>query len=206
MVVFCYNTCNKYQKQQSMGIPFTPIRSARNMPKKFGNHMGYTSTPGVPPPAKKMPPDAALVKAVSGGIFIFIPERPRMKSTPGRLKHFSAGLVPRDMRELCRVRNLVYYGGAADEAWLTTADRIRRDYISRVGLRQYLLEMLPSKIAVSQASQCAVVLADGTAVSGRPSQHVVDFLLEHFSEENLPYRLDIRRNLSGKIEHLTYSL
>lgn len=164
-----------------MGNTSTPITSAKNMPTDPGAHYGAV------------------------GIFI-TPERPRMNPTPARLKHFSAGMSPRDMRDLCRARNLVYFGGVADEVWLSMADRIRQGYIDRVGLRQYILDMLPSKIAWLPANQAAVVLPDGSTVTGRPQQKIVDFLLAHFADDDLPYRLDVRRNLTGQIEILTYSL
>ncbi len=151
-----------------------------------------------------MPTDAGFTPAAVG-IFI-IPERTPMNPTPSRLKLFSASLLPRDMRELCRARNLVYYGGAADEAWLITVDRIRRDYIDRVGLRQYLLDVLPGHIAMLPANQGVVVLHNGTTVTGPPRQKIVDFLLANFSTDDLPYRLDIRRNVTGQIENLSYSL
>jgi hypothetical protein len=110
------------------------------------------------------------------------------------------------MREVCRVRNLVYFGGLTDDAWLDTADRIRQNYINRVGLRQYLLDMLPAQVTMMPANQGVAGLPNGTTVRGPARQKIIDFLLAQFSADDLPYRLTIWGNRAGKVENLTYSL
>jgi hypothetical protein len=105
------------------------------------------------------------------------------------------------MREVCRVRNLVHFGGAADPAWLETADRIRRSYIDRVGLRKYILDMLPAHLGELPANQCTVRLPDGTTVTGSPRQRIIDFLLTHFSKDDLPYQLTVRNGTGQKLTH-----
>ena len=63
--------------------------------------MGYNVYSGASP-AKNMPSATGLSDyPVAEGIFITVPESPLMRTTtPSRLKRFSAGILPRDMRLL----------------------------------------------------------------------------------------------------------
>lgn len=131
-------------------------------------------------------------------------DRLSMTAAPiSSVKRFSAAISSREMRQLCMARNLAYYGGVASTDWLATTDQVRRDYIDRVGLRQYLAEMLPARISQLPADQGVAYLPNGQAVAGGPAQRIIDFLAELTP---LPYRLDVRRRHNGKIEELTFSL
>jgi len=197
MVVFCYNAFNKYREYTDNG----------------NGNMGYTSTPAARPPAKnKMPTDVLRQYSPSNAVGIFVKPAERMQltrtntPTPSRLKNFTATMSYDDIREFCRIRNRLCYAGIADETWIETANRIRLDYINRVGgLRSYLQIMLPTSITKLPANQCTVHQLDSVPVSGSSRQTIRDFLLG-FPVENFPYELIVRRNITGQIDILTYSI
>jgi len=198
MVVFCYNAFNKYRTGNSTGT---------------GN-MGYTSTPAARPSAKNNLPtafdgDSLPRRYTSVGIFINPADRMLTRAnnpTPSRLKNFSATMSYDDIREFCRIRNRLCYGGIADASWLETADRIRLDYIERVGgLEAYLHIIVPTSIIKLPANHCTVAQLDSAPVTGPPRQSIKEFLLG-FPIENFPYELFVRRNITGRVETLRYSI
>ncbi len=121
------------------------------------------------------------------------------------MKRFSAELLAKDMREICRARNKIYYGGVATVSFLETVDKIRDDYINRTGLRKYILDMLPANVVRLPSAQCVAYKRDGSKITGTNKQEILEFLLVNFDRNDLPYKLDVHRVKTGQ-EKITLSL
>jgi hypothetical protein len=95
-------------------------------------------------------------------------------------------------------------GFPSDHAIISTFDEIRDDYVRRVGLATYLSQML-GDLANVPVQDCAffdeserLIEVDLNGNGQRPVQR---FVARQFERENLPFRVDIRRQPdSSRIE------
>jgi hypothetical protein len=87
---------------------------------------------------------------------------------------------------------------------ISVFDEIRGDYVKRVGLATYLSEML-GDLANSPIQNCALLDESGQPIeihlNGNGQQPVQRFVAQQFGREDLPFRVDIRREPdSSRIE------
>jgi hypothetical protein len=88
-------------------------------------------------------------------------------------------------------------GFSPDHIIITTFDEIRDHYILRVGLPTYLSQML-GELATVPVQYCQFYAEDGRPIeihlNGSHNQPVQRFIAKCFGKENLPFKVEIRRN------------
>jgi hypothetical protein len=111
----------------------------------------------------------------------------------------------RDIRNILKNKaHCLRAGFPLDHMIISTSDEIRDDYVRRVGLATYLSQML-GDLANVPVQNCAFFDESGQPVevnlNGNGQQPVQRFVARQFGQENLPFRIDIRRRPnSSRIE------
>jgi hypothetical protein len=103
----------------------------------------------------------------------------------------------RDIRNILKNKaHCLRAGFPLDHMIISTSDEIRDDYVRRVGLATYLSQML-GDLANVPVQDCTFFDENGQPVevnlNGNGQQPVQRFVARQFGQENLPFRVDVRR-------------
>ena len=114
-------------------------------------------------------------------------------------------LKARDIRDILRTKaHCRRVGFPVDHMIISSFDEILDDYVKRAGLAKYLSQML-GDLANVPAQNCAFFDESEHPIevhlNSNGQQPVQRFIAQQFGRKNLPFRVDVRRQLdSSRIE------
>jgi len=87
---------------------------------------------------------------------------------------------------------------------IETLNEIRTQYVLRVGIATYLSQML-GELGTVQMQHCALFTEDGRRIechlNGNHNQPIQRYIARQFQEDNLPFRVEVRReSTSSRVE------